>query len=173
MLTLWAGGECGEVKVLGGGRGPGAEEDDAIEGEAGFASGCGGGGEVGGLGDEGFGAGVFELEGEFVDRVEGVGGRDDAAGPEGAEGEDWGLGPCQRYWWRNKETDVGDCLVRQWNWGCRRRAHRPSSTPIVLSVPCRTQSTKRGQLPRCKSGPSRSMSISLWLWGSLFSWVRE
>lgn len=54
-------------------------------------SGCDGGGEVGGLGDEGFGAGVSELEGELVDGVEGVGGRDDTACPEGAECEDWGL----------------------------------------------------------------------------------
>jgi hypothetical protein len=68
-----------------------AEEDDAVQGEVGFLGGGDGGGEVGELGNEALCAGVAELEGELIDGVERVGGRDGAACPEGAEGEYWGL----------------------------------------------------------------------------------
>ncbi len=84
------GADGGEVRG-GGVVGLGAEEEDAVPGEAGLVGGEEGRWEVGGLGDEAFGARVAELEGEFVGCVEGVGGRDDATGPEGAEGEDGGL----------------------------------------------------------------------------------
>ena len=68
-----------------------AEEDDAVGREAGFLGGGERGGEVGGLGDEGFCARVAQLEGQLVDRVEGVGRGDGSACPQGAEGEDGGL----------------------------------------------------------------------------------
>ena len=85
------GGEVRGCGVGGGGVGLGAEEEDAVAGEAGFVGGEEGRWEVGGLGDEAFGARVAELEGQLVGGVERVGGRDDATGPEGAEGEDGGL----------------------------------------------------------------------------------
>ena len=67
------------------------EQDDAILREAGLLRGGDGRPEERLLGDEGLGARVPQLEGELIRRVERVRGRDNAAGPEGAQGHDRGV----------------------------------------------------------------------------------
>lgn len=75
----------GRVAVL-------ADQDDAVVRDAGLLRGFNGSLEEGSLRDDGLGARVFELEGEFFDGVERIGGRDDGAGPDGAKSDDGGLG---------------------------------------------------------------------------------
>lgn len=72
------------MAVLGAGVAGGAEEEDAVVGQAGLVCGGAGGGEQGRDGDEGAGARVGELAGELVDGVGWVGRAGDAAGPEEA-----------------------------------------------------------------------------------------
>lgn len=72
-----------------------ADQNDAVVGDAGLLRRFDGRSEEGSLRDDSFGARVFELEGELFDGVERVGRRDDGAGPDGAESDDWSLGGCE------------------------------------------------------------------------------